>query len=275
MGARVKTFTNASGTPDAHPLGMRRIDFMLLAVLGFASSSIACGEDNPVVAVDYVVSEYPMSGKMPWSCLPAGMTDGTGARSIAWTVGAPLVATASPRFEHACGGWMGAPCPDAELVITPLDASKWTVANGPSPNTFFGGNGRYLEAIAAGDGGMNVSSHGRTFAPLQVHADAPNAIRFARVVTTNGAPSSLEIVDRLTLAKDEVVTIVPQPFASGTHLCGFATMSVKGNGPKVAADPTWNPEGRLNAPLSVTGDTAGTIEVTSAGVTGVLAVEAK
>lgn len=122
----------------------------------------------------------------------------------------------SARFENSCGGMFGAPCPDAEIAIGALDPSIWTMALGPKPNTTFGPNARYLEAVAPGTGGVEVTAQGKAFPPLTLRAVAPAGFRFLR------------------------------------------------------AD-----DGRANAPVTVTGAVAGTVDFAAGGTTGTLAVDAK
>jgi hypothetical protein len=249
--------------------------FVLAVLLISPLALSACGNTNDVVGIDFTVSEFPGGGKVPWSCIAQGPTDGPGAEAIVWTVGAPVVVTSSARFERACGGWMGSPCPDPEMVIEPLDATVWTVAMGPTPGSMFGPYGRYLEAIAPGAGGVKVTAQGHPFPPLTLHAVAPSSFRFFRVPEVTGMGPTMEPIDRLTLAKGEQVTIVPQLVtATGARLCGFATMVVKATGPSVSPDPTWNPDGRANGPLRVTGADAGKIDVSAAGASATLMVNA-
>lgn len=244
-----------------------------LGALAFAASlGIACADDaNPVVGIDYTVSEFPSSGKFAWSCMVEGHTDGAGAAAIDWSVGAPVVATPSPRYERVCGGLMGSPCPDPKIVSSALDARAWTVAMGPTPNTILGGTSRYLEAVGPGLGGLKVDADGRSFPSLELRATAPTGFRFLRVSDANGA--SLEPIDRLALAKGAQAIVVPRLVSGTKTLCGFATMTMTSSGPLVERHSGWNPEGRANAPILVTGAASGSIEVSAGGVTGTLMVD--
>lgn len=245
-----------------------------LLAAALATASTGCGtSENPVVGVDYTVSEFPGGGKVPWSCLAEGHIDGAGAAGIAWSVGTPLVATPTPRFARACGGLMGDPCPDPQMVMAPLAGGVWTVAPGPTPSTWLGGSSRYLEAVTAGLGGMTVQAQGRAFPALELQSVAPSGFRFFQVTIDSGGPSLAPIVDRLVVASGAHVTIVPQLVAAGARLCGFPAMTVTATGPAVAPDPTWNPEGRANAPLVVTGGAAGKIELSAGGASGTLLVD--
>lgn len=247
-----------------------RIRLAAWSVAALVTPLACASSENQVVGIDYTVSEFPGGGKVAWSCLAEGHIDGPGAAAIGWTVGSPLVATPTPRFEQACGGWLGSPCPDPQMVMTPLDASVWTLAVGPKPGSFFGGSTRYLEAISAGTGGMKVQAQGRAFPPLELHALAPTGFRYFLVVD---ATSLTPIVGHLVVAEDATVTVVPQLVSATGPLCGFPAMVVTATGPVVEPDPTWNPEGRANAPVRVTGGAAGTIEFSAGGVTGSLVID--
>lgn len=235
----------------------------------------ACGKTNNVVAIGYTVSEFPMSGKRPWSCLPEAHTDATGAGNINWVVGTPLTVFVAATFEKVCGeGFGGEDCPDAGLVFGAFDATTWTEADGPQPGTSLGPNARYLESVGAGIGGLTVSAQGRIFPPLRVHAVAPAALQFQRV---DGAVTSATLtpITALTLAAGESAEVVPYLVdESGTHLCGFPAQTATATGAVVTVQVPENMEGRANAPVQVTaGATSGSVQFTVGSVVGVLPVE--
>jgi hypothetical protein len=251
----------------------------VVATLAVLALGTGCQGENAVTAVAFTVREYPSSGAMPWSCLgPTGATDEAGAEAARWSVGTPLVVTPSAVFERPCGGPFGADCPDPALEVAAVDAAVWTLDAGPAPGAAYGGPTRQLEAIAAGVGGVKVTAQGQPFAPLLLGAVAPAALRFFRTTTPSaeqgGAPLMTPI-DALTLTAGESATVVPALLAQdGGRLCGQVPAKTTATNATVAGEPTWNAQGRANAPLRVTAGARGAarVELAAAGATGTLPI---
>lgn len=236
----------------------------------------ACGESaNRVTGVTFTVSEFPGSGKVPWSCLPDGHTDAIGAGQTKWAVGAPLAVFVAPNYEHACGeGFGGEPCPDPQLEISAVDPTIWTVALGPTPGSTLGPSARYLEAVGPGEGGVRVTAEGRVFPPLSLHAVQPASVQFLSV----DGPllgATLTPITRLLVAAKTNALIVPRLLdGNGARLCGFATQTVTATGVTVTNEPSYNDEGRVNAPIQVgVSLSEGNVHVVASGVSGDLPVD--